>query len=80
MPAGDEGLKLAQEREQGQAAALSLGRWRSKVRKACATETKVTWWFQRRRLALIERAQLLFYSFQRRPIGLHQLGGCLVNT
>ena len=42
-----EGEGLAQQREQGQAAALARGgRRRSRVRKAWATETRVTWWFQ----------------------------------
>ena len=43
-----EPLELPDELEEGQATAPSFGRRRSRVRKACAIETRVTWWFQPR--------------------------------
>ena len=47
VPAGQECLEFPDDPEEGQAAALAGGRrLRSRVRKAWATETSVTWWFQ----------------------------------
>src|SRR4029453_1421149 len=45
-PTGEQELQLAQCLEGGQADARAFGSSRSKVTKACATDTRVTWWCQ----------------------------------
>jgi DDE superfamily endonuclease len=47
-PTGKQQLQLAHDREGGQADARTFGSSRSKVTKACATDTRVTWWCQPR--------------------------------
>src|SRR4029453_2733366 len=45
-PTGEQELQLAQCLEGGKADARAFGSSRSKVTKACATDTRVTWWCQ----------------------------------